>query len=138
MLEKGQLLYKELSYNLVGCFIEVRKNFGPGHKEKFYQEALAEELKANSINYEREKSISIYHPKTGKKMPSGYRPDFIIENTIIVELKAQPFIPKKVIDQLYDYLRNSKYELGYFVNFAADKLESKRVSYTNDQKSWLT
>lgn len=70
-------------------------------------------------------------------MLSGYRPDFLIENTIIVELKAQDFIPKKVVDQMYDYLRNSKYELGYFVNFAAEKLDPKRIIYTNDQKHWL-
>ena len=137
MLSKGQLLYKELSYQLVGCFIETRKNFGPGHKEKFYHEALAEELKSNNINFEREKPINIYHPKTGKRMNSSYRPDFLIDNKIILEIKALPFIPKQTIDQLYDYLRNSEYELGYFVNFAAHKLTPKRIIYTNDQKPWL-
>lgn len=115
------LLYKDLSYQIQGAAIEVRKNFGPGHKESIYQNAYAEELKLRNIKFDKEKSIKIYSPKTGKIIGS-YKPDFIIDDKIIVELKALDSIPRKLIDQLYDYLRNSSYELGYFINFVSQKL----------------
>lgn len=127
------LLYKELSYQIQGVAIEVRKNFGPGHKESIYQNAFAEELQLRGIKFEREKGIKIYSPKTRKFM-GIYKPDFIIEDKIIVELKALGKIPKIFIDQLYDYLRNSKYELGYFINFASPRLYMKRIIFTNDRK----
>jgi GxxExxY protein len=130
-----KLLYKELSYQIQGAAIEVRKNFGCGHKERLYQNAFAEELKARKIHFKKEKSIKIYSPKTGAKIGS-YQPDFIVDDKIIVEIKAQRLLPKVNIDQLYNYLRNSKYELGYLVNFASDKLNIKRVIYTNDRKDW--
>jgi GxxExxY protein len=132
----AELLYKELSYKIQGAFMEVRKNFGPGHKEIVYQNALAEEFTANKILFEKEKSISIHSPKTGKSVGS-YRVDFLVDNKIIIEIKAVDLIPKNFIDQIYSYLRNSRYELGYFVNFKSPKLYVKRLIYTNDRKPFL-
>ena len=77
--ERKDILYKELSYEVWGAAIEVRKNFGAGHKESLYQDAYEQELIARKIPYEREKPIRIYHPKTGKPLKSNYRPDFVIE-----------------------------------------------------------
>lgn len=136
MKKYQNLLYKMLSYEIQGVAIEVRKNFGSGHKESIYQNAYAEELNSRGIQFDKEKSIRIYSPKTGRIIGS-YRPDFIIDNKIIVELKALDPIPRKLVDQLYDYLRNSKYELGYFINFASKKLFIKRVIFTNDRKPWI-
>jgi GxxExxY protein len=129
-----ELLYKELSYQIQGAFMEVRKNFGPGHKESLYQDALVEELTSRDLFFEKEKTIKIYSPKTGKALKSSYRPDFVVDKKVIVEIKALPHIPRYFIDQIYDYLRNSKYELGYFVNFGGRKLLIKRIIYTNDRK----
>ncbi len=132
----AELLYKELSFKLQGILIEVRKNFGPGHKEIIYRNALIEELISANINFEKEKSINIYSPKTGKAV-GNFRVDFLIENKIILEIKAVDLIPKNFIDQIYSYLKNSKYELGYFVNFRSSQLYMKRVIYTNDHKPFL-
>jgi GxxExxY protein len=130
------LLHKELSYQIQGAAIEVRKNFGCGLKETIYQNAFAEELEARNIKFDKEKSIQIFSPKTGKLIGS-YRPDFIIEDKILIELKAVEKIPKMFLDQIFSYLRNSKYELGYFINFASPKLYVKRVIFTNDRKQFL-
>lgn len=130
------LLYKELSYQIQGAAIEVRKSFGPGHKESIYQKAFAEELKSRDIRFEQEKSIKIFSPKTGKAI-GYYKPDFIVDDKIIIELKALDPMPRKFIDQLYDYLRNSKYELGYFINFASNKLYTKRIIFTNERKPFF-
>ena len=130
------LLYKELSYQIRGAAIEVRKNYGLGHKEVLYQRAFAEELNLRRIKFEREKPIKIYSPKT-RKVIGSYQPDFIIENKIIVELKALERMPKMMIDQLYSYLRNSKFELGFLINFRSDGVDIKRVIYTNDRKKHI-
>ncbi|MFA6159542.1 MAG: GxxExxY protein [Parcubacteria group bacterium] len=131
-----ELLYKKLSYELQGCFMEVRKNFGPGHKEIVYQSALIEEFSEKNIKFEKEKCIKIYSPKTGK-IVGNYRVDFLIDNKIIVELKAVDLIPKNFIDQIYSYLKNSEYELGYFMNFKSPQLYIKRIIYTNNKKPFL-
>ncbi|MGB8226952.1 MAG: GxxExxY protein [Sedimentisphaerales bacterium] len=130
------LLYEELSYQIRGCALEIKKNYGLGHKEILYQRAFAEELDLRKIKYEREKPIKIYSPKTIKVIGS-YRPDFVIEDKIIVELKALEQMPRKMSDQLYSYLRNSAYELGFLINFRSDGVNIKRIIYTNDRKKHI-
>lgn len=127
------LLHKGLSYEIHGAAIEVRKDFGPGHKEKLYQNAFAEELKRREILFEKEKAIKIYSPKDGKYI-GLYRPDFIVDQKVIVEIKAEKFVSRDEIKRIYDYLRNSQYELAYFINFASPKLFVKRIIYSNDRK----
>jgi len=130
------LLHKELSYQIHGAAIEIRKDFGPGHKEKLYQEALVKELKRRNIMFEKEKAIKIYSPKDGQYI-GLYRPDFIVDNKIIVEVKAEKFVKRDEFKRLYDYLRNSEYELAYFINFASPKLFVKRIIFTNNYKPMI-
>jgi len=83
-----EILYKELSYEVVGAVITVRKKYGLGHKKQVYQKALAEELERRSIAYTREPSTAIKSSDSGKIL-GIYQPDFLIENKIIVGLKVQ-------------------------------------------------
>jgi GxxExxY protein len=136
-VKKADLLYEDLSYQIRGAAYEVRKNFGPGHKEVLYQRAFDEEMNLRKIKYVREKPIKIYSPITGKIIGS-YQPDFIVDGKIIVELKALEKIPRKMIDQLYSYLRNSIYQLGFFINYGPDGVDIKRIIYTNDRKKHLS
>jgi len=129
-------LYKELSYELQGCFFEIRKEYGPGQKESIYANLLVECLQNKNISLDKEKPIKIYSFKTGKVMGS-YKPDLIVDNKIIVEVKSSSFTTQKDEKQLYYYLRNSKYEVGYLVNFSTKKLYLKRIIYTNDKKPFL-
>ncbi|MFC1643479.1 GxxExxY protein [Chlamydiota bacterium] len=128
-----KLLHKDLSYIIRGIAFEIRKTYGLGHKERLYQKAFAEELDFRKVNYEKEKSIKIISPKT-RKLIGAYRPDFIVEDKIIIELKSLNNIPEGMIDQLYSYLRNSKYELGFFINFCSEGVDITRIIYTNDKK----
>jgi len=127
------LLYKELSYAIRGAAVEVKKNYGSAHKEVLYHRAFAEELSIRRIKYEHQKPIKIYSPKT-RKVIGSYQPEFIIEDKIIIELKALEQMPRKMIDQLYSYLRNSEFELGFLINFRSDGVDIKRVIHTNDRK----
>lgn len=131
------MLYKELSYEVRGAAIEVKKSYGAGHKEVLYQRAFAEELDLRGINYAREKAIKIHSPKT-RKVIGSYQPDFVIDDKIIVEIKALEQMPPKMMDQLYSYLRNSRYELGFLINFNSGGANIKRVIYTNDKKKHLS
>lgn len=136
-VKKVDLLYEDLSYQIRGAAYDVRKNYGPGHKEVLYQRAFDEEMNLRKIKYVREKPIKIYSPVTGKIIAS-YQPDFIVDDKIIVELKALEKTPRNMIDQLYSYLRNSIYQLGFFINYSSDGVDIKRVIYTNDRKKHIT
>jgi GxxExxY protein len=131
-----KLLYRELSYKLRGLFFQIRNSYGPGQKENVYQNLLVDALKENNINFEKEKPIIIYTPN-GKRA-GVYKPDFIIDNKIIVEIKSSRLTTKIDEKQLYYYLRNSKYEIGFLVNFSTLKLYIKRIIYTNDRKPFLS
>lgn len=133
----NNLLYKELSYKVHGAAIEVRKDFGPGHKEQLYQKAFGDELKRRNLSFEKELAIKIYSPKDGKFV-GAYRPDFIIDGKILVEIKAKKFVTHAEILRVYDYLRNSKYELAYLINFASERLFVRRIIFTNDRKPFLS
>ena len=135
-MEGKKLLYEKLSYELRGVAMSVRNNYGPGCKEKIYANAFAEELSMRKIIFEREKHIGIYSCNTGKLLGS-YRADFLIDDKIIIEMKAVDVIPKNFLDQLYSYLRNSKYQLGFLINFKSPKLYIKRIIHTNDRKKFL-
>lgn len=130
-----KLLYKELSYKLRGLFFRIRNTYGPGQKENIYSNLLAEAIKEDKILFEKEKFINIYTPN--RKVAGTYRPDFVIDNKIIVEIKSSRLVSGIDEKQLYYYLRNSKYEVGFLVNFSTPKLYIKRIIYTNERKPFL-
>jgi GxxExxY protein len=135
-LHESKILHKELSYIIQGCCFEIRKEYGAGQKESVYVNLLQECLESKGLTVEKEKSIKIYSFKTGKVVGT-YRPDLIVNQAIPIEVKSSRFTTKQDEKQLYHYLRNSNYELGYLVNFSTRKLFMKRIIYTNDKKPFL-
>lgn len=121
---------------LQGCVFEIRKEYGHGHKETVYKNLLTDYLSEKQIFTEKEKSIKVCSNKTGK-IVGAYRPDLLVDNKIIVEIKATKGNTKQDEKQLYHYLKNSKYELGYLVNFGTPRLAIKRIIYTNDRKPYI-
>ncbi|PIY59277.1 hypothetical protein COY96_02690 [Candidatus Wolfebacteria bacterium CG_4_10_14_0_8_um_filter_37_11] len=131
-----ELLYKELSYKLQGVFYNVRNKYGMYHKEKIYHNALKEEFQNNQISYISEPRIDIFSVTSGKKLGS-YVPDFIVDS-IIIELKTSPFTIKDMEMQLIEYLKSSKYELAYLVNFGEKYFKPKRYIHTKDRKNIIS
>ena len=129
-------LHKELCYQLLGCFFNIRKNYGPGQKESIYVNLIIEWLKEHKIPFEKEKLIKIYSISSGKVI-GAYKPDIVVDNKITLEIKSSRITTKRDEKQLYYYLRNSKYEVGYLVNFSTPKLYIKRIIYTNNRKPFL-
>lgn len=124
--EEKEFLYGELTYKLRGVFFAVHNALGPGHKESVYQNALAEALVNAGIPFERERGIEIMF---ADKKVGMYRPDFIVDKKILIELKALPFLGHLEKKQLWHYLQGSEYKLALLVNFGAGKVEMKRIIY---------
>lgn len=131
------LLYPELSYEIQGALFAVANKYGKGLKESIYEKALAEELAKRSIKSEEQKRISIYSLDSGKVLGT-YVPDFIIDDKIILEIKATSFPIEQDILQQQSYLKASRYEVAYLVNFSTPKLFIKRSIYTNDRKHFIS
>jgi len=132
----GELLEQDLSYKLRGCFYNVANKYGKGLKENIYQKVLAEELEAAELAFVQQLRIDIYSFDTGKHL-GVYVPDFVVDDKIVVEIKASTYTTQSDVEQQRSYLRISRYEIGYLVNFCTDNLFIKRSIYTNDRKPFL-
>lgn len=131
------LLEAELSYKVQGVIYSVANKYGAGLKEQIYQKSISEELSKSNIPFEEQKRINIYSVDSGKLL-GVFVPDFVIENKIILEIKASSFTTYKDVKQQLSYLRASTYEIGYLVNFNSDKLYIKRSIFTNNRKQFIS
>lgn len=135
-MKEDNYLFKDLSYKIVGICMEIHREYKNGHNERIYHKVLEEKLVINKINFVVKPRINIYSKDTGKKI-GYYEPDLVIENKIIIELKAKPIILNNFEVQLLEYLKSSCYELGYLFNFGLPSLYFKRLICTNDNKSYI-
>jgi len=125
-MNKQEYLYSDLSYKVIGALYEVHKELGSVHKEIIYHRAVAIELKTRCIAYVEEKGIDVKY----KNVKIGvYRPDFLIEDKLILEIKAVPIITKMMRNQVYYYVRGTKYKLVILANFGVKSLSVKRLIY---------
>ena len=121
----SNLIHKEESYFIVGLCMEVHNTLGKGFSEAVYGDALELELETNGVPYAREVKFDIYYKN--KLLRKKYYADFVIDNKIILELKAIERINSSHVKQTLNYLAVSKLKLGLIVNFGEDSLSYKRV-----------
>jgi GxxExxY protein len=121
-----KLLYKDLTYAIRGAMFQVHQQLGPVHKESVYQRALEHEFSNRNIAFESQKRINILYDyiKVG-----AYVPDFVIENKVILEIKAVPLITKQMEDQIWYYVRASAFKIVLLANFGAKSLDIRRRIY---------
>ena len=118
------IIYSDLSYEIMGAIFEVHKTLGPGFVESVYEKALIEEFTKRAIKVETQKVIDVIYK--GKKI-GNHRLDLIVEDKVVVELKTvERFAPHHTA-QLLSYLKASGYKLGILVNFSKAKVEYRRV-----------
>jgi len=120
------LLYRDLTYRIRNALFNVRKGLGGGHKEIVYQRAVEEELIKAKLDYKKEVRIPITY---NRKQIGIYQPDFVIEDKIILELKALSFTGQTEKKQLWTYLKGSAYKLALLANFSPTELTIDRVVY---------
>jgi GxxExxY protein len=124
------LLHREISKPILKIFYDVYNELGYGFLEKVYQNAMYLELKSQGYEVEAQKQIKVYYKN---QVVGEYYADLVIENTIIVELKACECLVSSHISQLMNYLRSTTIEVGLVLNFG-ETPDFKRLIYTNNRK----
>ncbi|WP_286971801.1 GxxExxY protein [Flavobacterium sp. UBA4854] len=112
------------TYKIIGICMEVHRNLGPGLLEVVYKDALELEFKENNIPFEREKEYSIEYK--GTILPHKFYADFIINEDIVLEVKAIKEFSNEHIAQVLNYIKLSDSEVGLLVNFQTKSLQYKR------------
>ncbi|MFM9988024.1 GxxExxY protein [Flavobacterium sp.] len=126
-----ELLHKDLTDLILKTYYEVYNELGYGFLEKVYQNALYFELKNKGLYVVPQKKIKVYY----KNIEVGdYYADLMINDTIILELKAADYIVEEFENQLLNYLRGTNCEVGLLLNFGK-KPEFRRKVFENKRKT---
>lgn len=110
-----------LTGKAIGAAIEVHQALGPGLLESTYQQALAHEMSLRDIQFEMEKSLSVSYK--GICLDCGYRADFIVENCLVLELKAVESLTGVHTAQILTYMKHAEVSVGLIINFSEKLLK---------------
>ena len=122
----------KLSSKIIGAAIEVHKNLGPGLLESTYEECLCFEMTLRGLSFKRQEPLPVEYK--GTKLDYGYRLDIVVENKIIIELKACDRIEPIHRAQLLTYLKLSGLTLGLLLNFNTPVMRDGIVRIANKLK----
>ena len=125
------LLHQDLTSLILKTFYEVYNELGYGFLEKVYQNALLIELKNKGLEVTPNKKIKVYYK--GENV-GDYYADIIVNDTVILELKAAEYIIDQFENQLLNYLKGTDCEVGLLLNFGK-KPEFRRKIYENKRKN---
>jgi GxxExxY protein len=120
--------FDDLTYKINGCAMKVHNTLGNGFQEVIYQRCLEIEFAEAGINYQREQEQRIYY--NGNEVGTR-RADFIIEDKIVVEIKAQINLEKVHLAQAKNYVVAYDKPIGLLLNFGSESLQIKKV-YNNN------
>ena len=123
-------LHKELSQQIIGCFYNVYNTLGRGFSEKVYENAMCIELRKNGLRGVKQQEIKVFYEE---EIVGDFKADIIVNDLVILELKAVIQIIDDHEAQLLNYLRATNIEVGYVLNFGS-KAEFKRKVYNNNRK----
>ena len=125
----GITKHENLTEAIIGAAIEVHKELGPGLMESAYEECLCHELSVRNLPFQRQVPLPICYKKI--KLDCGYRMDIVVENTVVLELKAIEAILPIHEAQLITYLKLSKQPVGLLINFNVPVLKDGIVRRVN-------
>jgi GxxExxY protein len=124
----AEIFYKEESYAIIGCCIEVWKTLGYGFSEVVYKDALEIELKSNELPFIRENEMDILYK--GKILKHKFKSDFTVMDRMILEIKSgEEGVIEKSIQQTLNYMKASGCRIGLIINFGKSKLVHKRLIF---------
>lgn len=124
MVGTKTILYKDLSYKIMEACFEVHNTLGPGFPESVYGSAAIRELRDRGFDTERRKIVEIFYK--GERV-GECRLDLVVDQKVILELKAVAELNKLFEAQLLSYLKATGMKLGILVNFGGLKVEYKRL-----------
>jgi GxxExxY protein len=125
-----ELLHKDITDKIIKAFYKVYNELGYGFLEKVYQNALVIELTEMGLQCEKQKQIKVYYHE---QMVGEYFADLIVDECVIIELKAAETLVEEHEFQLINYLKATEIEVGLLLNFGK-KPQFKRKIFTNDKK----
>ncbi len=120
----AELLYKELTFAIIGAAMEVHRVLGHGFLEAVYQRALAHEFRLHKIPFEEQVRLSVIYKEV---IMGEYIADFIVEDKIIIEIKSVSRLNASHQAQAITYLAATGHKLTLLLNFGAGSLEQRRV-----------
>ena len=126
------LLYEDVSYKIRGACFGVFNVLGGGIREKIPERALLKELRDQGLGVENQARIDVLYK--GEKI-GAYIPDFVVENAVIIEIKSKPFLYKTDEKQFWGYLKGSRFQLGFLVNFGPQRVDVKRFVHTGKKSA---
>lgn len=126
------LLHRELSNQIIKCFYKVYNELGYGFLEKVYENSLMIELLDAGLYARKQAPIKVQYKN---KIVGDYYADIVVEDSIILELKASEHIVEEHELQLINYLKATDIEIGLLLNFGKSP-EFRRKIFTNDRKRW--
>jgi GxxExxY protein len=121
----AEILYKDLSFSVVGAAMEVHGQLGGGFLESVYHTALAFELGLRGIPFESRKPLPVLYKG---QLVGQYEADLVVDGLIILELKSVQAISAAHIAQAHHYLAATGLRLAIIMNFGAMSLETKRIA----------
>jgi GxxExxY protein len=118
----------ELSHKIIGCAMKVHTELGPGLLENAYEECLYYELQQAGLNVSKQKALPLVYFDV--KLDAGYRVDLLVDNKVVVEIKAVDAFNDVHLAQVLTYLKLSGCKLGLLINFNVRSLKEgiKRVA----------
>lgn len=121
--------FNEITEKIIGCAIEVHKQLGPGLLESAYEECLAYELNNLGLKIERQKAVPVVYKNI--KLDCGYRLDILVEDLVIIELKAVDILNPVREAQILTYMKFARKNIGLLINFNVTLLKNglKRYRY---------
>jgi len=123
-MTQDKIVYKDLSYKLMGVLFRVHRRLGNAYQEKYYQRAIEADLQKEGIPYEREVLVRLnYEDKNIGK----YFLDFVIDGKIALEVKTVPALRQEYLNQVLAYLDVANLKLGIVANFRTKRLSYKRL-----------
>lgn len=125
------MIKEELTEKIIGCFYNVYNALGWGFLEKVYENALKIELEAENLKTESQRPITVMYKR---QKVGDYYADLIVENQVIIEIKAAEKVISAHEAQLVNYLKSTDKEVGLLFNFGP-KAQVVRKIFTNDRKN---
>ena len=123
-------IHSDLTGDIIKCFYTVYNKLGYGFLEKVYEKSLRIELEAAGFKVECQKPIDVYY---NEELVGEYFADIIVEDSVILELKACSELRDEHAVQLVNYLRATNIEVGLLINFGKEP-KIKRKIFTNRRK----
>ena len=125
-----ELLHADITDNILGCFYRVGNKMGHGFLESVYHKAMFHELISAGLRVRSKVSLPVWYEG---KIVGDFEADLIVEERVIIEIKAARVIDPSAVAQVMNYLRASEIEVGLLLNFGP-KLEFKRLVFDNSRK----